>query len=122
MPQQLVWVDIPVLDLSRAIAFYSTVLGHAIEESPHEHGRLAVLPGNAGEASACLVQRGDLRPSIDGPLVYLSAEGRLDEAVIAAAACGGQVLEAPRPITPFGYRALILDSEGNRLALHSFQP
>ncbi|MFT4173205.1 MAG: hypothetical protein QM639_11640 [Rhodocyclaceae bacterium] len=122
MPQQLVWVDIPALDLPRAIAFYSTVLAHAVHEQAHERGRLAVLPSGPGEASACLIEQAGLRPSMDGPLIYLSAEGRLDEAVIAAAACGGQVLEAPRAIGPFGYRALILDSEGNRIALYSSQP
>jgi predicted enzyme related to lactoylglutathione lyase len=32
---------------------------------------------------------------------------------------GGKVLQPKHPIGPHGYRALILDSEGNRIALPS---
>jgi predicted enzyme related to lactoylglutathione lyase len=54
-----------------------------------------------------------------GLLVYLNAEGRLREALAQAVLCGGRVLEAIRSIGPHGYRAIVLDSEGNRIALHS---
>ena len=37
----------------------------------------------------------------------------------AVAAAGGQVLKATHAIGPHGYRAIVLDSEGNRVALHS---
>ena len=32
---------------------------------------------------------------------------------------GGKVLSAMHSIEPFGFRAIVLDSEGNRVALHS---
>ena len=32
---------------------------------------------------------------------------------------GGRILEPPHSLGPHGYRALLLDSEGNRIALHS---
>lgn len=54
-----------------------------------------------------------------GPLVYLDASGRLDAAVAAAEARGGKVLQARHSIAPNGFRAIIADSEGNRIALHS---
>ncbi len=54
-----------------------------------------------------------------GPLVYIDASGRLDAAIAAAQAHGGKVLRAKHSIAPNGFRALIADSEGNRVALHS---
>ncbi len=32
---------------------------------------------------------------------------------------GGKVLEHKHPIGPHGFRAIVLDSEGNRIALYS---
>jgi len=58
-------------------------------------------------------------PSETGPLIYLSVEGRLNEAVGAARVNGGKVLQERQEIGPHGVRAIIVDSEGNRIALHS---
>jgi predicted enzyme related to lactoylglutathione lyase len=52
-------------------------------------------------------------------MVYLNANGRLDDAIASVVANGGKVLQPKHPIGPFGFRAIILDSEGNRVALHS---
>ena len=57
--------------------------------------------------------------SAHGPLLYLSCQGRLDEAIAAVAPHGGKVLQARHPIGPYGFRAVVLDSEVNRIALHS---
>jgi uncharacterized protein len=58
-------------------------------------------------------------PSETGPLIYLSVEGQLYEAVEAARVNGGKVLQERQQIGPHGVRAIIVDSEGNRIALHS---
>ena len=52
-------------------------------------------------------------------LLYLNAEGRIRDAVGRAGALGGEVLEDTHPIGPHGFRAIVRDSEGNRIALHS---
>jgi predicted enzyme related to lactoylglutathione lyase len=52
-------------------------------------------------------------------MIYLNANGRLDEAVAAVPANAGSVIEAKHAIGPFGFRAIVIDSEGNRVALHS---
>jgi predicted enzyme related to lactoylglutathione lyase len=46
-------------------------------------------------------------------------EGRLDDAVKAVRGNGGKVLQKKQQIGPHGFRAVIVDSEGNRIALHS---
>jgi uncharacterized protein len=80
---------------------------------------LASCRTTTGEVGACLVNSTDDRPSDRGLLIYLNANGRLDEAIAAVVPCGGRVLKPKHAIGPYGWRAVILDSEGNRVALHS---
>jgi predicted enzyme related to lactoylglutathione lyase len=119
MANQIVWVDIPVQDLDRAMRFYSAVLGSPVSKQEYPGMAIGLLPGADGDVSGCLFRREDERPSDRGILVYLNAQGRLDEAIAAVERNGGKVLQAKHPIGPRGFRAVILDSEGNRLALHS---
>jgi predicted enzyme related to lactoylglutathione lyase len=116
---QVVWVDIPVLDLDRAMRFYSAVLGGEVTKQEFSGMTFALLPAFETDVSGCLFVKGDEKPSASGLLIYLNAQGRLDEAVAAVESNGGKVLQPAHPIGPHGFRAVILDSEGNRLALHS---
>ena len=117
---QVVWFDIPTRDLDRAVRFYSAVLGTALKKEQAGPGvAIAMLPHSEGSIGGCLVQNMDARPSESGPLLYLNTQGRLDEATNAVEKYGGKVLAARHSISPFGFRAIVLDSEGNRLALHS---
>jgi uncharacterized protein len=120
----LCWTDIPVTNLDRAIKFYSAVLGKEVRRLSEGRMEYGLLPHEEQNASGCLVVRGDSggvdnRPSANGPLIYLSVEGRLDEAVEAARKNGGKVLRARQKIGEHGFRAVIIDSEGNRIALHA---
>jgi predicted enzyme related to lactoylglutathione lyase len=54
-----------------------------------------------------------------GFLVYLNADGRIQHAVKQVEKLGGKVVEPIHSIGPHGFRALVIDSEGNRVALHS---
>jgi uncharacterized protein len=119
MANPIVWVDIPCRDLERAIRFYSAVLGCTVKKEDFPGFSIGVLPHAENEIGACLFVKADAPPSDHGPLLYFSCQGRLDEAVAEVAAAGGIVLQARHPIGPYGYRAIIMDSEGNRLALHS---
>jgi len=117
---QVVWFDIPVRDIDRAVRFYSAVLGtHLKKEQAGPGMAMAMLPHADGFVGGCLVQSADARPSETGPLLYLNTDGRLDDAVRAVEMHGGTVLSARHSIAPFGFRAIVLDSEGNRVALHS---
>jgi uncharacterized protein len=116
---QVVWVDIPVLDLDRALRFYSAVLGAPLAKQEHPGMTIGLLPGEPGDISGCLFSKAEEKPSATGLLIYLNAEGRLDEAVAAVEVNGGKVLQARHQIGPYGFRAVVLDSEGNRVALHS---
>jgi uncharacterized protein len=115
----LCWTDIPVTDLDRAIKFYSAVLGEAVTKQAHEDFEMGVLPHSGNNPAGCLSPSSENKPSQTGPLIYLSVEGRINEAVKTVEISGGRILEPKKQIGPWGYRALILDSEGNRIALHS---
>jgi uncharacterized protein len=119
MANQLVWVDIPVMDLERAIRFYSAVLGASVAKQDYPGMSIGLLPGNEGDVSGCLHRSDSDLPSDHGPLIYLNCQGRLDEAVAAVGPGGGKVLQAKHQIGPYGFRAVVLDCEGNRVALHS---
>lgn len=113
------WIDIPVSDLNRAIQFYSHVLNESVQKID-EHGFVfGLLPHTQDNVSGCLCVMDDRKPSQQGPLIYLNVEGRLDDAVDAVNKHGGKLLKAKEQIGPYGHRALILDSEGNGIALYS---
>ncbi len=71
--------------------------------------------GNGG----CLFVNPDEISSGGGLLVYMNADGRIREAVAKATDSGGKIVQDIHAIGEHGFRAVMLDSEGNRIALHS---
>ncbi len=118
MGNRIVWFDIPVNDLERASNFYRQVLGVNIEiyggGAP-----VAVMEHGPDEVAGCLFRNEGDEPSMQGPLLYFTVEGRLTEATALVEEHGGQILQAPHSISPHGNRSIVRDSEGNRIALHS---
>jgi uncharacterized protein len=119
MTNQIVWCDIPVGDLDRAIKFYSAVLRQTVSKESHGGMNFGLLPHTDGSVGGCLVKTDDAKPSANGPLVYLNCEGRLDTAISVVEKSGGKILKPKHQIGPYGFCAVVLDSEGNRIALHS---
>ena len=119
MQHQVVWVDIPVRDLQRATRFYSAVLGAKLTTDTFEKFSMTLLPHSETSVGGCLYASKDNAPSETGPLVYMNVDGRLEKAVEAALGNGGKILMDRHQIGPHGWRAIVLDSEGNRIALHS---
>ncbi|PCH79298.1 MAG: glyoxalase [Planctomycetota bacterium] len=112
------WVDIPVLEVARAATFYRQVLAIEVAIESYEGMEFGVL--NHGEGSGgCLVCGDEWIPSREGTLVYYNADGRIRDAVAKVTENGGEIITAVQPIGPHGFRAIVLDSEGNRIALHS---
>jgi predicted enzyme related to lactoylglutathione lyase len=120
MAQPVVWFDIPVLDLDRAIAFYSAVLGSTVKkETMGPDFSMGILPHEKDEMSGCLYVSDEVKPTDQGALLYFNCNGRLRAAVEEVKSHGGTVQKDVHQIGPYGYRAVVLDSEGNRIALHS---
>jgi hypothetical protein len=82
---------------------------------------MAIFPGKQGErgAGGALVKNENYTPSTQGALVYFNTD---DVSVPAGRAetAGGKLLRGKTQISPdFGYMALAIDTEGNRIAFHS---
>lgn len=119
MANQVVWCDIPCLDLDRALSFYSAVLGQSIPKDKFGDTAFGVLPHQGNDNGGCLVVMPDMKPSANGPLLYFNCDGRLNEAVAAVIQHSGKIVQPPHSIGPHGFKAVVIDSEGNRIALHS---
>lgn len=119
MAHQIVWFDLPVLELDRAIKFYTAVLNVKIEREAHGPIAVGVFPHGGDDVSGCLHQVEGEKPSAHGALIYFNVQGRLDDAIAQAEKNGGKILKPKHQIGPWGSRAVVLDTEGNRVALHS---
>lgn len=123
MDQNLVgWVEIPVSDMDRAKEFYETVF--KINISIHDLGGFVMgwFPhkDDVKGISGSLVKHEMYQPSDRaGALVYFNCNDVAEEAGRVAVA-GGEVLREKTAIGEgHGFMALIKDSEGNRIGLHS---
>ena len=113
-----VWFDIPVADLDRAAGFYAAVLGIAVHKEECDGMSFCVLEHQDGNGG-CLVENKTEIAADKGLLVYLNVDNRIRDAVAQVSPHGGQVTQEIHAIGPYGYRSIVLDSEGNRIALHS---
>ena len=119
MSSALNWFEIPVNDIARAAAFYGAVLGKTFEASETAPGfRMAEFPSDDGIAGA-LVQGEGYVPSAAGSIIYLSVAEDLNLALARVRPAGGRVLMPKSPIGDGGFAAYVLDTEGNRVGLHS---
>lgn len=116
------WFEIPAVDLNRAFNFYSKVLNGNVRMGTFGNGDLILfnVPFNTGEAvGGSIVVREDLQPTSNGPIIYLNAFGKLSDAVDAIEPNGGKVLVPYINLGKFGFAAIMIDSEGNKIGLLS---
>lgn len=114
------WFEIPALDLDRAFNFYSTILHGNVRKGTFGKGELILfnVPFQTGEAvGGSIVKRDDLIPTTDGSILYINAFGKLSDAVKQVEAAGGKVIMPCVDLGKFGYSAIIIDSEGNKIGL-----
>ncbi len=118
------WFEIPVLNLERAKQFYDKVFDITI--TVHDFGGLPMGwfpydPEKKG-APGTLIQHDMYTPSATkGTLIYFSCKNLVNE-LSRVEAAGGTILKPKTQIgVGHGFMALFIDSEGNRIALHSNQ-
>lgn len=117
------WFEIPVTDMDRAIKFYEAVLGEKLERHTMGPLDMAWFPSveNGTGSAGSLVSHNAYKPSGDGVLIYFTARsGDVSIELGRAEKAGGKVLQGKTKISEdYGFMGLIIDSEGNRIALHS---
>ena len=121
MANPVVWVDIPVKNVDRAMRFYASVLDLELKKEEFPTLSVGLVPHEDGEVGVCLFPfpAEDNQPSAQGALVYFNCDGRLAEALEEVERRGGMIVKGRHSIGGFGWRAIVLDPEGNRIALHS---
>ena len=116
------WFEIPVDDFDRAKMFYSRIFDYEMSEMAMGPSRMGMLPYEQaeGHVGGAIVKVDDFLPSRQGTLVYLNGGEDLSVVLMRVDDAGGKVLLEKTEITPeIGYYATFLDSEGNKVALHS---
>lgn len=115
------WFEISVSNMERAKAFYETVFKVEIKVQDFGDTLMGWFPDNDGVygATGSLVKQDTYVPSKNGTLVYFMSNDvnvELDRVVQA----GGNIYQNKTKISDeHGFMAVFIDTEGNRIALHS---
>ncbi len=122
MNNPVVWFEIYVQDMERAKTFYETMLGVTLSKLAGTEVEMWSFPGGpeGGGASGSLVKMPGCPSGGNSVLVYFSCADCAVEAARAAKA-GGRVEREKFPIGQYGHIALVVDTEGNMIGLHSMQ-
>ena len=116
------WFEIPVTDLARAKHFYQVAFSIHMVEVSFPGMEMAGFPADIGngKVSGALVKSNNHIPSKDGAVIYFNANPDMTDVIERISPNGGQVIMCKTLITPeIGYMAWFIDTEGNRVALHS---
>jgi uncharacterized protein len=123
MANTICWFDLAVANLERAKTFYSKVLDKQLEICTEGGFTMVVFPhsDNCSDVAGCLYEKTDFVPNTSDLLIYFDVNKRIHKAVAEVIPNGGKVVSPVEAIGPWGFRAVILDSEGNKIALHSME-
>ncbi len=124
MKNAISWFEIPATTLDRATKFYETIFGVSLIAMDMENIKMRMFPlddmmNNVG--GAVVDSGGFHKPSAtDGPLIYLNGNPDLQNILDKVEAAGGSIMVTTSEISPeYGFMAVITDTEGNRIGLHS---
>jgi len=125
MASAISWFQIPCSDFARGKRFYESVLGIALQDMQAEGMRMASFPADPmkGEISGALVAGPGANPSAEGTVVFLNGGDDLQAPLDRVVEAGGQILVPKTKIEMegAGYFAMISDTEGNTVGLHSMR-
>jgi len=118
------WFEIPAVDLNRAQKFYETIFNIQMIPLDTPNFQMRMFPVENmmnGIGGALSKSERFYKPSAtDGPLVYLNANPDVQNVLDKIEAAGGKIVVPKTQISPeYGYMAVFIDTEGNRVALHS---
>lgn len=114
------WFEIYVQDMERAKAFYEAVFQVTLVQLNNPELELWSFPMDMEHwgASGALVKMAGVSSGGNSTLVYFSCADCAVEAARVTVA-GGQVVREKWAIGEYGFIALVTDSEGNMIGLHS---
>lgn len=118
------WFEIPATDIHRAQKFYEAIFEIQMipMEMPGFEMRMFPVENMMEGIGGALAKSEDFyKSSADsGTLIYLNANPDVQLVLDRIEAAGGKILVPKTEISPeYGNMAVFLDTEGNRVALHS---
>jgi len=123
MKNAISWFEIPATDLARATTFYETIFNVTLNPLDMDSIKMRMFPIDdmMGVGGAVVDSGGFHKPSTtDGPLIYLNGNPDVQRILDKVEAAGGKIMVPKTEISPdYGYMAVIIDTEGNRIGLHS---
>lgn len=124
MKNAISWFEIPSTDLARAQKFYETIFDITLNPLDVANIKMRLFPLEdtmIGVGGAVVYSAEFYKPSAtDGPLIYLNGNPDVQIILDKIEAAGGKILVPKTEISPdYGHMAVFLDTEGNRIALHS---
>jgi predicted enzyme related to lactoylglutathione lyase len=124
MDNAISWFEIGTTDLNRAQKFYETIFGIKLNPLDLPNIKMRMFPLDnmmSGVGGALVDSKGFHKPSAtDGPLLYLNGNPDVQRVLDKVESAGGRILVPKTEISPdYGFMAVIIDTEGNRIGLHS---
>jgi len=117
------WFEIPATDIARAQKFYEAIFNIELVpmETPQIQMRMFPLDDRNGVGGSINYSKEFYQPSATaGPLIYLNANPDVQQVLDRIETAGGKILMPKTQISPeHGHMAMFIDTEGNRIALHS---
>ncbi|MEN9339590.1 MAG: hypothetical protein RIQ62_902 [Bacteroidota bacterium] len=119
--QQIInWFEIAVSDFARAKKFYETIFDIDMMVNETNGYRMAFFPAAEGKVSGAICFGEGYIPSGAGAMLYLNANPDINLVLERTTQAGGKIIVPKTAVgNNAGYYAFILDTEGNRLALHA---
>lgn len=112
------WFEIPSSNFDRAIRFYETILNVQLKREEMDGIAMAVFAHDEQQTGGAVVHGAPYKPSTDGVCVYLFST-EFDVLIKRIEANGGTIVLPKMSIGPNGFIAHFIDSEGNRVGLHT---
>lgn len=118
MQHPVVYFEIPVTDLERAITFYQAVFGCEFDRVEIDGNEMAnfTLPGDAPGITGALAKGESYAPGLQGARLYFATPS-IEATLRKVGLAGGRVLYPKTSIGELGWVAEFEDSEGNCIAL-----
>lgn len=118
------WFEIPATNISRAQTFYETIFDIKMESLEFTGIQMRVFPveDKMTGITGCICYEPEFHKSSPnaGTLIYLNANPDVQTITNRIEAAGGKIIVPKTEISAdHGYMAVFLDTEGNRIALHS---
>ncbi|SNY94984.1 VOC family protein [Flagellimonas pacifica] len=112
--------EIPATDITRAIDFYQAILNISIEKMEFPGMEMGLLPFEDQMVTGVIMKGEGYEPSAVGITIYLNGGNDLQHVLDKVEGSGGKILIPKTPhADEVGFFALFLDSEGNKMGLHS---